>query len=220
MTDQDNPTTPPPPPPPPSPRPKARKSLLQELLETVLLTLILFAAARFSLQNFMVQGTSMVPTLQDGEMILVDKVSYRFHMPSRGDIVVFIAPPEPSKDFIKRVIGLPGDRIIIKPVVGVNHIAVNHVFVNNRMLDEPYIAAEPSDVYPLDCLDHPTTCQPYVVPKGDLFVMGDNRNGSYDSRMWGPLPLKNVIGRALVAYWPLPRLGILSNQYSYASTKK
>lgn len=216
MTDQQ---VPPPPTAPPQ-RPRARKSLLQELLETVLLTLILFAAARFSLQNFMVQGTSMVPTLQDGEMILVDKISYRFHLPARGDIVVFIAPPEPSKDFIKRVIGLPGDKIIIKPVVGADHIAVNHVFVNGRMLNEPYIAAAPADVYPATCLDQSRSCAPAVVPNGDLFVMGDNRNGSYDSREWGFLPIKNVIGRALIAYWPLPRLGILSNQFSYASTKK
>ena len=197
---------------------KPRKSLFQELLETLLLTLVLFGVARFSLQNFKVDGTSMVPTLMNGEYILVDKISYRFHgdLPARGDIIVFKFPQDTSRDFIKRVIGLPGDKIAIKLVGG-----TYHTFVNGRMLDEPYINPKaPSDTaYPADCASA-KTCTPHVVPPGTLFVMGDNRNFSFDSRMWGDVPKSDIIGRALISYWPLSHLAFLPNQYSYASSHK
>jgi signal peptidase I len=195
---------------------KPRKSLFQELLEALLLTLVLFAVTRFSLQNFQVDGFSMVPTLQNGEYILVDKISYRFHgdLPARGDIIVFKYPQDTSRDFIKRVIGLPGDTIAIKPVGG-----TYHTFVDGRMLDEPYINGPMGMPYPADCASA-TTCTPHVVPPGDLFVMGDNRNQSFDSRMWGDLPKKDIIGRALISYWPLSHLAFLPNQYSYASSHK
>ncbi len=200
--------------------PRPRKSLVQELLETVLLTVILFGAAKFSLQTFMVQGQSMNPTLQDSEYILVDRISYRFHqdgLPSRGDIVVFKAPPSPSEDYIKRVIALPGDTVAVRPVVGPNHVAVNHVFVNGHMLSEPYIAEPPDGLSMVfsnvNCVSA-RGCQ-YTVPGNDVFVMGDNRNRSYDSRMWGPLPVANIVGRALVSYWPLNHLSFIQSQSSY-----
>ena len=197
-------------------RQKPGKSLIQELLETLLLTLVLFGIARFSLQNFKVDGTSMVPTLQSGEYILVDKISYRFHgdLPARGDIIVFKYPIDPTRDFIKRVIGLPGDTIAIKPVGG-----RYHTFVNGKMLDEPYINRPPDTAYPADCASA-KTCTPHVVSPNDLFVMGDNRNFSFDSRSWGDLPKSDIIGRALISYWPLSHLAFLPNQYSYASSHK
>ena len=199
---------------PAAPRKKRRapKALWQELLETLLLTLILFTVTRFSVQNYEVQGISMVPTLQDGERILVDKISYLLQFPPRGDIVVFKYPLDPTRNFIKRVIGVPGDRIEIKLYHG-----VYHVFVNNKMLNEPYIAQAPNEPFPADCAD-PKTCTPHIVPRNSLFVMGDNRNNSYDSRAWGPMPMSDMIGHALIAYWPLSHLSILPNQYSYAST--
>ena len=195
---------------------KPRKSLFQELLETLLLTLVLFGVARFSLQNFKVDGTSMVPTLQNGEYILVDKISYRFHgdLPARGDIIVFKYPQDTSRDFIKRVIGLPGDKIAIKLFGG-----TYHTFVNGEMLAEPFINGRSETPYPADCASA-KTCTPHVVPPGTLFVMGDNRNFSYDSRMWGDLPKNDIIGRALISYWPLSHLAFLPNQYSYASSHK
>src|SRR2546421_7361815 len=195
---------------------KPRKSLFQELLETLLLTLVLFGIARFSLQNFKVDGTSMVPTLQSGEYILVDKISYRFHgdLPARGDIIVFKFPQDTTRDFIKRVIGLPGDKIAITLVGG-----TYHTFVNGKMLDEPYINRPPDTAYPADCASA-KTCTPHVVSPNDLFVMGDNRNFSYDSRQWGDLPKSEIIGRALISYWPLSHLAFLPNQYSYASSHK
>jgi len=203
---------------------RPRKSLVQELLETVLLTVILFGAAKFSLQTFMVQGQSMNPTLQDNEYILVDRISYRFHqdgLPSRGDIVVFKAPPVPSEDYIKRVIALPGDIVAVRPVAGPDHVPVNHIFVNGRMLSEPYIAAPPdgsSMVFNnVNCVSA-RGCQ-YTVPSKDVFVMGDNRNRSYDSRMWGPLPVANIVGRALISYWPLNRLSFIQSQFSYTTSR-
>ena len=195
---------------------KPRKSLFQELLETLLLTLVLFGVARFSLQNFKVDGTSMVPTLQNGEYILVDKISYRFHgdLPARGDIIVLKDPLDTSRDFVKRVIGLPGDTIAVKLVGG-----RYRTFVNGKMLDEPYINEPMNTAYPADCASA-TTCTPHIVSPGTLFVMGDNRNVSFDSRLFGNLPTRDIVGRALISYWPLPHLAFLPNQYSYASSHR
>ena len=171
-----------------------------ELLETVAITLVLFLAARASLQPFTVQGQSMEPTLHNHEYILVEKVSYWFHGPERGDVVVFKYPNDPTQDYIKRVIGLPGDHVTIR---------TTGVYVNGKRLAESgYIAAEP-EYAGAGCLN----CD-VRVPKGSLFVLGDNRNNSSDSHEWGLLPRGNMIGRAWVAYWPLPDLTIL-HQPSY-----
>jgi signal peptidase I len=183
-------------------RPFGRHPILSVLLALlavlIVLTLVLFGVARFSLRNFEMDGTSMAPTLQSGEYILVDTISYRLggNMPARGDIIVFKYPQDPSRDFIKRVIGLPSDKIVIKPVGG-----TYHTFVNGKMLDEPYINGPPDTAYPVGCASA-MTCPPHVVPPGDLFVMGDNRNFSYDSRSWGDLPKSDIIGRALIWYRP------------------
>ena len=145
----------------------------------------------------------MEPTFHNGEYILVDKLSYRFHSPGRGDVIVFEYPQDPSLDYIKRVIGLPGDHVVIQN---------DHVYVDNVQLNEPYIAAEP---------DYSTSGCSYCnveVPKGDLFVLGDNRNNSSDSHVWGLLPIKNVIGRAMLAYWPPPDI-TLEHQPSYPGLK-
>jgi len=182
---------------------KPRKSLFQELLETLLLTLVLFGVARFSLQNFKVDGTSMVPSLLSGEYILVDKISYRFHgdLPARGDIIVFKFPQDTSRDFIKRVIGLPGDRIAIKLVGG-----RYRTYVNGKMLDEPYVhflqpPTTNSEFHEVTSFDVRERYGPVTVPANQYFVMGDNRDNSQDSRYWGFLPRENVKGKALLIYW-------------------
>lgn len=180
---------------PPVPR-RRRRSPVREILETLLLTAILWSVSQVALQNFRVDGHSMDPTLHNGEYIIVDKVSYHVHQPNRGDIIVFVAPPDPTRDYIKRVIGVPGDTVKVSKGI---------VYVNGVALAEPYEAQPPQYELP------PTT-----VPPHDLFVLGDNRNESYDSHLWGFVPFVNVIGRATLAYWPLPDVAVFS-QPSYAA---
>ncbi len=160
--------------------------------------------------------SSMEPTLQIDDRLIIDKVSFLFRKPQRGEIVVFYPPespvvPDPSKVYIKRVIGLPGDRLAIKG---------GKVYVNGKVLPENYIA-EPAN-YELPS-EQPTVCPPiclpslklvrennivsFTVPDNHYWVMGDNRNNSADSHMWGFLPGDRLVGRALFRYWPLNRFG-------------
>jgi signal peptidase I len=173
------------------------------LIETIFITVALFLAARFSLQPFTVDGQSMEPTFHTGEYILVDKLSYRFHSPERGDVIVFKYPQNTSEDYIKRVIGLPGDHVVIRN---------QHVYVNNVQLNEPYIAAEPD--YTMSQCNY---CD-VQVPKKNLFVLGDNRNNSSDSHEWGFVPYGDIIGRAWLSYWPIPDITLM-HQPSYVGLK-
>jgi signal peptidase I len=159
-----------------------RRGLLWEIIETALLAVLIFLAVRIAFQNFRVQGTSMFPTLHNGDFVLINKADYLLHSPQRGDIVVFKYPLNPRQDFIKRVIGLPGNIV---------RIANGRVYINGHPLKEPYID-EPTD----------GTYGPVRVPQSEYFVLGDNRNDSWDSRGWGFLPRSDIIGKALVAYWP------------------
>jgi signal peptidase I len=162
-----------------------RRSWIKELIETAVLTVAIFLIVRVALQNFKVEGDSMYPTLHNGEYILVNKIDYMLHSPHRGDIIVF-------KDFIKRVIGLPGEKVAIHDQA---------VFINGKKLDEPYIQT----------LYRPTyTAASVTVPSGDYFVLGDNRNNSQDSHLWGFLPRKYIIGKAWISYWPPKDLHIFT----------
>ncbi len=166
-----------------------RHNLTIEIAETVFLTLLMFLIIRFAIQNFNIDGTSMEPGLHNSELVLVDKWSYLFHSPARGDIVVFHAPPEPTQDYVKRIIGLPGDVITIKNTT---------VIVDGVTLKETYVAPRNQGV-PVEA--HTITNE--VVPPNDYFVLGDNRAVSSDSRIWGFVPRANIIGRAAFVYWPL-----------------
>lgn len=168
-------------------KPFSWRELLRDLFETVVLAVLLFAGISAVSARVRVDGYSMVPTLKNGEYVLVNRLAYRFGQPQRGDIIVFRRMDE---DLIKRVIGLPGDTVRI--VDGV-------VQVNGRTLQEPYIAAPPH--YNGE----------WLVPEGELFVLGDNRNDSSDSHVWGTLPLQSVIGRAIVIYWPPTEWKILEH---------
>ncbi|KPJ94193.1 MAG: hypothetical protein AMJ53_05785 [Gammaproteobacteria bacterium SG8_11] len=159
------------------------KQFLVDLLETIILAVVLFFAINAVSARVRVDGFSMVPTLQDGEYVLVNRLAYRNDLPVRGDIIVFSSPQSPDLDLIKRVIGLPGDNV---------KIFDGKVEVNGQVLDEPYIAAAP--IYNGE----------WNVPGGNLFVLGDNRNDSSDSHAWGLLPVENVIGKAVLIYWPIP----------------
>ena len=166
-----------------------RYRLVREIIETVVLTLLMFLVIRFAVQNFNIEGHSMEPSLHDQELILVDKWTYLFHPPSRGDIIVFIAPPQPSQDYIKRVIGIPGDVITIQnTTVIVDGVPLKETYVDPRNQGGTF---EDRNIVNM------------VVPPNDYFVLGDNRANSSDSRVWGFVPKQNIIGRAAVVYWPL-----------------
>ncbi len=162
-----------------------------DVLETLLLSAVLFLAINALSARVRVDGFSMVPTLQDGEFVLVNRLAYRMGNPQRGDIIVFHFPLDPaSQDLIKRVIGLPGDQIMVGQGL---------VYVNGQPLPEPYIAAAP--LYSGE----------WVVPDGDLFVLGDNRNDSSDSHSWGMLPEKEIVGKAVFIYWPFPEWKLIDH---------
>ncbi|SRR5258707_943294 len=165
-----------------------RYRLIREIIETIVLTLLMFLIIRFAIQNFNVDGTSMEPNLHDKELILVDKWTYLFREPERGDVIVFVAPPYPDMDYVKRVIGLPGDRVIIRNTT---------VIVDGVTLTEPYVSPKnQGNMFAYKNINE-------IVPANDYFVLGDNRAVSSDSRDWGLLPRANIIGRAAFVYWPL-----------------
>jgi signal peptidase I len=164
-----------------------RYRLVREIIETLVLTVLMFLIIRLAVQNFNIDGMSMEPSLHNQELVLIDKWSYLFHAPARGDIVVFVAPPTPALDFVKRVIGLPGDVVTVRGTqVSVNGILLNETYVDPRRQGNE--GAQSIN---------------FVIPKGAYFVLGDNRGGSFDSRSWGCVPSANIIGRAALVYWPL-----------------
>ncbi len=191
----------------------ALRDMLRDVLETLLFTLLIFFLVRSVVQNFRVDGSSMEPTLHTGQYIMVNRLiyahidlnlfsrrlpggekephlAYLFHLPRRGDIVVFEYPRDTSRDFIKRVIGLPGETVEVRN---------NQVYINGVPLEEPYL----SDTAKRQ-MGH---MAPVQVPPGAVFVMGDNRGNSSDSRNWGPLPLDRIVGKAWFTYWPAEQWG-------------
>jgi signal peptidase I len=176
------------PPPVAGAKSSAWKTFLFDTLETLLLAIILFVGINTLTARVRVDGFSMQPTLQNGEYVLVNRLAYRFGKPERGDIVVFRFPMNPKEDLIKRVIGLPGEEVTI---------AHGQVYINGNVLEESYIAAAPG------------YSGNWTVPDGSLFVLGDNRNDSADSHSWGLLPVENVIGKAVLIYWPFTNLTLL-----------
>ena len=187
-------------------KPKRKLSFLQELPVLLLVAFLLALLIKtFLVQAFYIPSESMDPTLKIGDRVLVNKLVYHFHPPRRGDIIVFSDPhpvglglsTSPEKDFIKRVIGLPGDRVEVR--VGANGVGV--VYVNDVPLREPY----------LNALKETRPYGPVTVPAGDLFVMGDNRMNSNDSRYGlGFIPADKVVGRAFIIIWPPSRFRWLS----------
>jgi signal peptidase I len=161
-----------------------------DIIETLILAVILFLGINAISARVRVDGFSMRPTLEDGEFVLVNKLSYRFSEVQRGDIIVFHFPMNPDEELIKRVIGLPGDRVVVQD---------GRVFVNGRELNEGYIAAAP--LYSGE----------WTVSEGHLFVLGDNRNDSSDSHSWGLLPFDKLVGKAILIYWPPPMWDVIEH---------
>jgi signal peptidase I len=165
---------------------------LREVIETIILTLVIFFFIQLVVRNFRVVGSSMEPTLHDTQHLLVDKLSYRLHPPERGDIVVFHFPQDPSRDYIKRVIGLEGETVEIRD---------GKVYINGKLLKEPY-QLNPGSY----------SSKAVVVPPEALFVLGDNRNNSSDSHSWGTLPQDQIVGKAWFSYWPPGMWGLVSHE--------
>jgi len=172
-----------------------------ETLRTIVLVLITALLIRsFIAQPFVVEGKSMEPTLHNAEYLIVDKIEYRLHAPQRGDVIVFKAPEAPDQNYIKRIIGLPGETVTIKD---------NRVYVNGTQVEEQYIA----DSMPATASDDGTASAFFLEQKlssSEYFVMGDNRDHSSDSRRWGPLPKQNILGKAQVILFPFTQLSWIS----------
>ena len=174
------------------------RTLLRETLQVILLALVIFFAIHFMIQNFRIDGTSMEPNVHNGEYVIVNKTAYWFgHDPHRGDVVVFQAPDQPQNDRVKRVIGLPGETV---EVTGDGTVYITDIDDNQFKLEEPYLPSH-----------HSGTSGTWTVPEDEYFVMGDNRNVSYDSREGGPVPRSNIIGKAWLIIWPLRDWGWAPN---------
>jgi signal peptidase I len=161
-----------------------------DIIETLVLSFLLYMAINVVSARIRVDGFSMEPTLHNGEFVIVNKQAYRFGQPSIGDVIVFRYPRDPEQEYIKRVIGLPEDKV---------NISNGQVFVNGQKIKEPYISAPPR------------YASEWTVPKESLYVLGDNRNNSSDSHNWGPVPMENVIGKAIFVYWPPDQWGLIEH---------
>ncbi|HEY9882913.1 MAG TPA: signal peptidase I [Thermosynechococcaceae cyanobacterium] len=172
-----------------------------EGLKTIGLSAVLaFGIRTFVAEARYIPSGSMLPTLQINDRLIVDKLGYHFKSPERGDVVVFSPTDTLAKQnfhdaFIKRVIGLPGDKVEVKG---------GRVFINDQALRESYIAEDPQYQY-----------GPVTVPQDAYLVLGDNRNNSYDSHYWGFVPRDRIIGRAVVRFWPMNRLGEITPEPNY-----
>lgn len=166
---------------------KGKKSMIRELLETVISAgIIAFIIITFIGQVTVVRGASMEPTLHDRERLIANKISYRFESPERGEIIIFRPPIGIKRNYIKRIIGVPGDKI---------EIINGEVYLNDEKLEEPYVKYKSFENLPA-----------LIVPPDSYFVLGDNRSNSSDSRYWGFVPRKNVVAKAWIVFWPLNKI--------------
>jgi len=168
----------------------SRKELLLEVVIRVLVILVLYFLADSIIGRVRVFNISMYPTVVEGELVVVNKLAYKLGEMERGDIITFHFPLEPEVDYIKRLIGLPGDVVEVED---------QQVRVNGTVLHEPYIVTPPEYE------------GSWTVPQGSIFALGDNRNDSADSHVWGFVPIENIIGKVLVVYWPVTHIRILSH---------
>lgn len=176
-------------------------SFFLDIIQTVVVALSIFVIVYlFLFQPHQVKGNSMYPNFLNGEYLLTDKITYRLQEPKRGEVIVFVAPKNEDYEYIKRIIGLPGESIKIEEGV---------VFIDGKKLEEKYL---PEDVKTRSG-SFLKEGQTFSIPEEDqYFVIGDNRDHSSDSREWGTVPRENIIGRAWLCYWPFGKLGLVSRQ--------
>ncbi len=172
------------------------KSFLREIFITLILAIVIFFLLQTTVQSFIIIGSSMKPSLQQGDRLLISKVVYSLHDPERGDIIVFESPNRQS-DYIKRVIALPGETVEVKQ---------GTVYINGHQLDEPYIKEAPR-----------YTLSQRKIPKNEYFVLGDNRNNSNDSHNGWTVPQKEIIGEAWLSIWPPSEWRVVPNQLTTAT---
>jgi signal peptidase I len=184
-------------------KPKKVENLWVETGKTILLSaMFAFGFRTYVAESCYIPSGSMLPTLQINDRLMVDKVSYRFSDPTRGDMVVFQPPAKLNikENFIKRVIGLPGDLVEIKN---------GKVYVNGKVLVEKYVAEPPTYTWTKTASSDPQFAPNLVVPEGQYLVLGDNRNNSADSHYWGFISKDRIVGKAIVRYWPIDRTSML-----------
>jgi signal peptidase I len=167
------------------------KGMLREIVITLGIAIVFYLLLQIFIQSSIVENVSMQPGLIEGQRLIVVKAAYWFGQPQRGDIIIIYPPIEPDKQWVKRVIGLPGDTVAIHN---------GTVFVNGIALNEPYIKAKPSYTFSL-----------YTVPDGEYFVMGDNRNNSEDSHFGWTVARDKIVGKAWLRIWPLDKFGSVGN---------
>ena len=191
-------------------KPPVQKSALREWAESIAIALLLALFIReFFIQAFKIPSGSMIPTLLVGDRLMVNKLRYGpkvrftdkrapgFSRPRRGDIVVFIFPDDPKRDFIKRLIAFGGETVEIKD---------GGIFINGKLIEDPVI----NKIYYYNRGDYGQEGQVIKVPEGQVYVLGDNSGSSHDSRFWGFVPEKNIVGRAEFIYWPVKRLRFIN----------
>ncbi len=180
-----------------------QKPFLRDTLEIVFLALALYIVIQYAVQTVHVLGESMFATLRNNDLLVASKISYKLHQPERGDIVVFKPPNEDTRDFIKRVIAVPGDRL---------RIAQGTVYINGEVLHEPYLFERwtANNTWPADGHE-------VLVPADHYFVMGDNRNHSSDSRLFGFIARETILGKAEVRIWPIDEVALLNSKPTLAA---
>ncbi len=169
------------------------RDFFRDIVITIILAVVIFFALQFTVGNFVVIGSSMQPSFYQGERVIATKLAYKLHDPERGDVIIFRPPQGMEEDLIKRIIGLPGDVVEVKDGV---------VYVNNQPLDEPYIKSPPSYNYPTE-----------IVPEGQYWVLGDNRNNSNDSHTGWTVPREDIIGKAWLIIWPPDRWEVVPTYF-------
>jgi signal peptidase I len=171
----------------------SRNTLWRDVIEILLLIITIYSLVNLATARAVVEGASMQPNFYTGQLVIVNRFAYYFSRPQRGDVIVLHDPQDPAQDFIKRVVGLPGEVVTIKE---------GRVYVNDTLLDEAYI--------PRFCT---TGCDgQWVLDNEQYFVLGDNRPNSHDSHSFGPIDSKLIVGKAWIRYWPLPDIGMIPHQ--------